>query len=144
MIGKPFSLDLSGRPFTRKFSPRDCWSKPFEVSGPEDFAGGLTAKASATFQALVVHPDPETLRELSWLPGWRICLCTPAWPDGKPCELSSRETLKGALMARPAAGQYAEAARKLGMAQGAVVVAAHRLRGRYRKLLRDEIASAAA
>ena len=32
--------------------------QPFEVSGPEDFAGGLTAKASETFQAIVVHPDP--------------------------------------------------------------------------------------
>ena len=19
---------------------------------------------------------------LSWLPGWRLCLCTPEWPDG--------------------------------------------------------------
>lgn len=32
--------------------------QPFEVSGPEDFTGGLTAKASDTFQALIVHPDP--------------------------------------------------------------------------------------
>jgi putative ABC transport system substrate-binding protein len=31
---------------------------PFEVSGPEDFTIGLTAKASDSFQALVVHPDP--------------------------------------------------------------------------------------
>jgi len=54
------------------------------------------------------------------------------------------EALKGALMERPAAGQYAEMARELGMAQGAVVVAAHRLRGRYRKLLRDEIAQTVA
>jgi glutamine synthetase len=46
---------------------------------------------------LVVHPDPGTLRELAWLPGWRICLCTPSWPDGSPFELSSRETLRGAL-----------------------------------------------
>jgi glutamine synthetase len=46
---------------------------------------------------LLVRPDPSTLRELSWLPGWRICLCTPAWPDGSPCELSSREALRGAL-----------------------------------------------
>ncbi|MGN6169376.1 MAG: glutamine synthetase family protein [Solirubrobacteraceae bacterium] len=45
---------------------------------------------------LFVRPDPETMRELSWLPGWRICLCTPAWPDGRPCKLSSRETLRGA------------------------------------------------
>jgi glutamine synthetase len=46
---------------------------------------------------LVVRPDPSTLRELAWLPGWRICLCTPVWPDGSPCELSSREALRGAL-----------------------------------------------
>ena len=32
--------------------------QPFEVSGPEDFVGGLSPKASVTFQALVVHPDP--------------------------------------------------------------------------------------
>jgi RNA polymerase sigma-70 factor (ECF subfamily) len=54
------------------------------------------------------------------------------------------EALKGALMQRPAAGQYDEVASKLGMTQGAVVVAAHRLRGRYRKLLRDEIAQTVA
>jgi len=46
---------------------------------------------------LVVHPDPSTLRELAWLPGWRICLCTPAWPDGSPCEMSSREVVRGVL-----------------------------------------------
>jgi glutamine synthetase len=46
---------------------------------------------------LIVHPDVSTLRELTWLPGWRICLCTPAWPDGSTCELSSRELLRGAL-----------------------------------------------
>src|SRR5207302_1600931 len=44
---------------------------------------------------LVVHPDPSTLRELAWLPGWRICLCTPVWADGSPCELSPREALRG-------------------------------------------------
>lgn len=54
---------------------------------------------------LFVYPDTQTLRELSWLPGWRICLCTPAWPDGRPCELSSREALRGAL-ARLAAQGY--------------------------------------
>jgi putative ABC transport system substrate-binding protein len=32
--------------------------QPFEVGGPADFAGGLAARPSATFQALVVHPDP--------------------------------------------------------------------------------------
>jgi glutamine synthetase len=46
---------------------------------------------------LVVHPDPATLRELSWLPGWRICLSTPTWQDGSPCEFASREALRGVL-----------------------------------------------
>ncbi len=32
--------------------------EPFEVRGPEDFAGGLKTKGSETFQALVVHADP--------------------------------------------------------------------------------------
>jgi glutamine synthetase len=46
---------------------------------------------------LVVHPDTSTVRELSWLPGWRICLSTPVWADGSPCKLSSREALRGVL-----------------------------------------------
>jgi glutamine synthetase len=46
---------------------------------------------------LVVHPDPTTLRELTWLPGWRICLSTPMWADGTPCELSPREALRSVL-----------------------------------------------
>jgi len=54
------------------------------------------------------------------------------------------EALKGALMQRPAAGQYDDVAQKLGMTPNAVAVAAHRLRGRYRKLLRDEIAQTVA
>jgi glutamine synthetase len=59
---------------------------------------------------LVVHPDPSTLRELSWLEGWRICLCTPAWPDGSPCELSSREALRTALEQMAAEGYETMAA----------------------------------
>jgi glutamine synthetase len=46
---------------------------------------------------LVVRPDTTTERELSWRPGWRVCLARPYWPDGRPCELSSRETLETAL-----------------------------------------------
>src|SRR5580765_9001272 len=46
---------------------------------------------------LVVHPDTSTLHDLRWRPGWRICLGTPSWPDGSPCELASREVLRGAL-----------------------------------------------
>ena len=32
--------------------------QPFEVRGPEDFAGGLPIKTAENFQALIVHPDP--------------------------------------------------------------------------------------
>lgn len=59
---------------------------------------------------LVVHPDPSTLRELSWLPGWRLCLCTPMWPDGSRCDLSSRETLRGVLDQMAALGYETMAA----------------------------------
>jgi hypothetical protein len=45
----------------------------------------------------VVHPDPETLHELTWRQGWKVCLATPSWPDGRPCELSSRETYRRVL-----------------------------------------------
>jgi glutamine synthetase len=46
---------------------------------------------------LIVHPEPETLRELAWRPGWRVCLATPSWPDGSPCELASREVFRSVL-----------------------------------------------
>jgi glutamine synthetase len=48
---------------------------------------------------LIVRPEADTLRELSWQPGWSICLGTPSWPDGRRCELASREVL-GASLAR--------------------------------------------
>jgi glutamine synthetase len=46
---------------------------------------------------LVVHPDPETLHELTWRPGWRVCLATPSWPDGSPCDFASREVYRHVL-----------------------------------------------
>jgi glutamine synthetase len=46
---------------------------------------------------LIVHPDPDTMHDLSWRPGWRVCLATPSWPDGRPCELASREVLRSVL-----------------------------------------------
>jgi glutamine synthetase len=42
---------------------------------------------------LLVHPEPETLRDLRWRPGWRVCLATPSWPDGSPA-FASREVLR--------------------------------------------------
>ena len=46
---------------------------------------------------LVVWPDVSTLHSLTWRPGWRICLATPSWLDGSPCELASREVLRRVL-----------------------------------------------
>jgi glutamine synthetase len=59
---------------------------------------------------LIVRPDLSTERALSWLPGWRICLCTPSWADGSPCELSSRELLRAVLDRMSAQGYETKAA----------------------------------
>src|SRR5439155_841620 len=32
-----------------------------------------------------------------WRLGWSVCLATPYWPDGRVCELASREVLRRAL-----------------------------------------------
>jgi hypothetical protein len=50
------------------------------------------------------------------------------------------EQLKPFLTADKSAVPYPGVASNLGMAEGAVRVAVHRLRRRYRELLRDEIA----
>ncbi len=46
---------------------------------------------------LLVHPDPDTLHDLSWRPGWRVCLATPSWPDGSACDFAPREVLRHVL-----------------------------------------------
>jgi glutamine synthetase len=46
---------------------------------------------------LLVHPDPETLHDLRWRPGWRVCLGTPSWPDGSTCEFAPRGVLQRVL-----------------------------------------------
>jgi RNA polymerase sigma-70 factor (ECF subfamily) len=60
------------------------------------------------------------------------------------CEAEGKRKLfeqsRGYLMVGEAAIPYAEAARSLGLEEGAVRVAVPRLRKRYRELLRDEIA----
>src|SRR5207249_769982 len=53
---------------------------------------------------LLVTPDPATDRELAWRPGWRVCLATPSWPDGRPCELATREVLRSVLERMQGAG----------------------------------------
>ncbi len=46
---------------------------------------------------LIVHAEESTLRELSWLKGWQVCIATPSWRHGGVCELASREVLRRAL-----------------------------------------------
>ena len=46
---------------------------------------------------MLVQPDPDTLRDLAWRPGWRVCLATPRWPDGSPCEFATREVFRSVL-----------------------------------------------
>ena len=46
---------------------------------------------------LLVHPDPDTVHDLSWRPGWRVCLATPSWPDGTPCDFAPREVFRHVL-----------------------------------------------
>ena len=54
------------------------------------------------------------------------------------------ETLKGFIWGEQTTLSYAEVAPQLGLTEGAVKVAVHRLRGRYRELLRAEIAKTVA
>jgi glutamine synthetase len=46
---------------------------------------------------LLVTPDGDTVRDLTWRPGWRICLATPGWPDGNPCDFASREVFRSVV-----------------------------------------------
>lgn len=55
--------------------------------------------------------------------------------------LDAFEQLKEFLLAGGRGTPYAELARRLGMSEGAVKVAVHRLRQRYRQLLEEEIAN---
>jgi glutamine synthetase len=59
---------------------------------------------------LIVRPEPETLHELTWRPGWSVCLATPSWRDGSTCELASREVLREALAGLAQLGYDARAA----------------------------------
>jgi hypothetical protein len=54
------------------------------------------------------------------------------------------EALKPTLTEASGAVRYAEIALRLGMTEGAIKVAVHRLRQRYRELLRAEIAETVA
>ena len=60
------------------------------------------------------------------------------------CKAQLFEELKPCLLGERTAQPYANLALKLGMTEGSVKVAVHRLRQRFRQLLRDEIANTVA
>lgn len=55
-------------------------------------------------------PQLETLAPLPWRPGWAVCLGTPAWDDGRPCELVPRNVAAHALTRLGEHGLHATAA----------------------------------
>jgi len=59
---------------------------------------------------LIVRPEVSTLHDLTWRPGWKICLATPSWSDGSPCEIASREVLRKVLAGLSELGYEAVAA----------------------------------
>ncbi len=65
------------------------------VDSPIDSYAAFGIRAGAG--DLEVRPEPATLRDLSWRPGWQVCLVTPSWPGGEPCSLASREVLRAVL-----------------------------------------------
>jgi RNA polymerase sigma-70 factor (ECF subfamily) len=99
--------------------------------------------ADTRFQVADTHePSPDKVFDREWalaLLGKVIeRLRTECAAEGKAKWF---EELKPFLMAGEPGLAHREAARLLGMEEGAVRVAVHRLRKRYRQLLRDEIAN---
>ena len=87
-----------------------------------------------------IFSSPDKLYDRAWavtlLENVITRLRAEAVDEGK---LQLFDELKGLLMADKARVPYAEASAKVGMTESAVRVAVHRLRKRYRELLRREI-----
>jgi RNA polymerase sigma-70 factor (ECF subfamily) len=99
--------------------------------------------ADTKFQvAATAEPSPEQAFDREWalalLSKVIERLQTECAADGKA---KLFEQLKVFLAAGKGEAAHAEVAKALGMEEGAVRVAVHRLRKRYRQLLRDEIAN---
>ena len=92
------------------------------------------------------EPSHDTTPERLFERAWALTLLAAVFDalrrefesDGK---LAAFEELKVVLEEGAGAVRYAEIAARLGTTEGAVKVAVHRLRKRYRALLRDQIAA---
>lgn len=115
--------------------------------------GGGRAAISLDFDAsesgLQIEPTDDMTPERAYDRQWALTLLDRVLTTlekemtaaGKRTQF---ETLKGFLSGKRSPGAYAEAARLMHVSEGAVKVAAHRLRKRYRQLMRDEIAQTVA
>jgi RNA polymerase sigma-70 factor (ECF subfamily) len=96
--------------------------------------------ADTQFQAATAGPGPDKAFDREWA---LALLAKVIERLRAECEADGKaklfERLKIFLTAGKGALSHAEAAKKLGMDETAVRVAVHRLRKRYRQLLRDEI-----
>jgi len=112
--------------------------------------GGGRAKLSLDFEAgesryrlePVEEGTPDRLFERRWAMTVldRVLERLEEEHADDPAKTAKFAALKPLMTASDAAAPYAEVAVKLGMSEGAVKVAVHRLRKRYKELLRDEVA----
>lgn len=97
--------------------------------------------ADMKFQVAATEPSPDTAFDREWA---LTLLAKVIERLQRECEADGKAKLFGHLKVFLMAGQderaQADVVRALGMEHGAVRVAIHRLRKRYRELLRDEIA----
>ena len=105
---------------------------------------GLSAEAQYALEP-ADELTPERLFERRWalaVLGQVLARLRQEYLDRGNAELF--EAVKGCLTGSAEATTHAETARRLGLSEGAVKMATSRLRQRYRKLLRDEIAETVA
>jgi len=91
------------------------------------------------------EPADNDTPEKKFLRNWALAVLKQAMTAlEKECETGGKGALfrevKGVLTGEGNADAYAEIGRRLGMSEGAMYVAVHRLRQRYGELLRNEIA----
>jgi glutamine synthetase len=69
----------------------------FMVDPASTWRGMPHPRFSEAFGDILLRPDPDTKRELPWRPGWSLCLGTPLWADGEPCDVGPRVVLQQAV-----------------------------------------------
>jgi RNA polymerase sigma factor (sigma-70 family) len=92
-----------------------------------------------------LEPVDEKTPEQNFQRQWALAVLKQTMTSlAKECEAARKgalfQAVKGSLSGEQEIGGYTDISRRLGMSEGSVRVAVHRLRQRYGELLRDEIA----